>query len=139
MNLSLKFEGLDPRINISWTDLRRIEEMAQSIFPKLQVIVELEFSYANSFSVDPYKEVVYPKNPVKVRLAPTMNVLRDQVNPQYTSIVKKLVIMIVQFLALSDPMNDSSVQPSYFPPSDIQISAGFGMSKYVNGEPDPYL
>ncbi len=63
----------------------------------------------------------------------------EQINPQYASIVKKLVRMIVQFLAVSDRHNDTSVQPSYFPPSEIQISAGFGVSKYVNGEPDPYL
>lgn len=123
MHISLKFENLDPRIRISWSDLRRIEEVAGQIYPKLSVKVELEFSYATVFQVDPRHKVSIPKGPVKVSLAPMENVVRSEINPQYNSIVAKLVLLINRFLAVSDRSNDSSIQPSYFPPSVIEISA----------------
>lgn len=136
MHFSLKFENLDPRIEVVWSDLRRIVEMAETIYPKLDVQVDIEIKCAPTFFVDPYREVIYPKEPVKVILVPSTDVRHDDINPQYSSIVNKLVSMIVRFLAVSSPLNDSSVQPSYFPPTEIEISAGFGVSKFVNGKPD---
>ncbi len=141
MHLIIKFENLSPEIRTSWPTLKRIITLIQTFYPKDKVQVDVEYSYATLFAVNPTMRTIFPKEPILVHVSPIAGPLntRAMINPQFSTILKDLVALIVAFLEESDPANDVSVQPQSVISSVIKISNGTNQFAYINGVYNPHL
>ncbi|OGD83088.1 hypothetical protein A2572_04995 [Candidatus Collierbacteria bacterium RIFOXYD1_FULL_40_9] len=138
MHFSLKFSNLDPNLETSWSDLRRLSDLVSKLYPNQKIEVKIEFAYAQNFVVDPYAEIIAPAGPVKIELYPQTNCKRDDLNPQSTKIVSSIVDLIIKFLAASVPANTNLFSQPYTPSTEISISHGFGVYKFTDAKPDEY-
>lgn len=135
MLISLKIENLDKNFIFDWEALATLPTIISQIYPKEKVETQISVSFADTYILDQATRTLVPSQPVRVLVAPVGGVVQSKsISSQFPSLARMLASVIHTYLAMGDPRNDPSVQPYYFPHTEMRISSGPSLYKFVDGE-----